>query len=344
MRRLLPAKIWRKLVQLLQNDPECAIAVAAFESDHPTGYGRLVTKSETDQQFLRIVEERDATPAEKSIRLCNAGLYAVREELLFPLLAKIKDNNAQGEYYLTDIIGLAVAAGHRVKYHLISESESHGINSRSELARAEALMQQRLRQKIMAAGVTLRDPNSVYLCYDSKIGKDCVIEPNVVLGPGVSIGENVEIRAFCHLEGVVIGDGAVIGPFARLRPETEIGANAHIGNFVELKKTKMGVGAKANHLSYLGDATIGAAVNIGAGTITCNYDGYGKYHTEIGAGAFIGSNSSLIAPMEIGAGAIIGAGSVMGGFVPADAMALTRSAPEIRPKAAERFRQKHGGK
>ena len=341
---LITSENLAQIVALLNNDPQCAVAVAAFETPNPTGYGRLVTESATDAQFLRIVEERDATPAEKAIRLCNAGLYAVREEVLFPLLAKIKDNNAQGEYYLTDIIGLAVTEGHRVKYHLIPESEAHGINSRSELARADALMQQRLRHSVMAAGVTLRDPNSVYLCYDSKIGRDCVIEPNVVFGPGVTIGENVEIRAFCHLEGVVIGNGAVIGPFARLRPETEIGANAHIGNFVELKKTKMGAGAKANHLSYLGDATIGAAANIGAGTITCNYDGYGKYPTKIGAGAFIGSNSSLIAPMEIGDGAIIGAGSVLGGFVPADAMALSRSAPEIRPKAAVRFREKHGGK
>lgn len=332
------------MVRLMQDDPACALVIAAFHTDNPTGYGRLIPHPTKNSEIIKIVEERDASPDERKITLCNAGIYAVREDVLFSLLKKVTNHNAQKEYYFTDIIGLAREAGLKINFHLMPQSEAVGINSRSELATAEAMMQHRLRQAVMAGGVTLRDPDSVYLCYDTMIGRDTVIEPNVVFGPGVSIGENVSIRAFCHLEGVTIGDHAVIGPFARLRPDTTIGVGAHVGNFVELKKTSLGAGAKANHLSYLGDATIGAAANIGAGTITCNYDGFDKFPTVIGAGAFIGSNSALLAPTEIGAGAMIAAGSVLGGFIPADAMALTRVAPEIRPKAAERFRQKHNAK
>jgi bifunctional UDP-N-acetylglucosamine pyrophosphorylase/glucosamine-1-phosphate N-acetyltransferase len=272
------------------------------------------------------------------VDLCNSGLMAVRAEDLWPLLARVGNANAAGEYYLPDIVMIAAADGRRSAVVEVDADEVAGINSRAELAEVEALWQRRRRSEAMAEGVSLVAPDTVFFSHDTQVGRDTIVEPNVVFGPGVRIAESVRIRAFSHLEGAEVASGAEIGPYARLRPGTEIGENARVGNFVETKKARLGKGAKANHLSYLGDAEIGAGANVGAGTITCNYDGFFKYGTSIGEGAFIGSNSALVAPVAIGAGAIVGAGSVITRDVAADALALVR--PDQREKAgwAARFR------
>ena len=320
-----------------QVEDGAAIAVAAFEPADPTGYGRLIQNS--DGAIERIVEHRDATKSQRSIGLCNGGIMAARSPLLFELLDRVTNNNAKGEYYLTDIIALASADGHRVGHTLIEETEILGVNDRLDLAAAEAALQSRLRMTAMQNGVTMIAPDTVFLAADTVIDADVIIEPHVVIGAGCHIGEGSVIRAFSHLEGTRLGACCVIGPYARLRPGTKAGDGVKIGNFVEIKKTQLGDGAKANHLTYLGDAMIGAEANIGAGTITCNYDGFGKYETLIGDGAFIGSNTALVAPVKIGARAIIGAGSTITRDVGTDSIAVERAHTSEREGAAAKFRE-----
>ena len=312
------------------------IVIAGFLPDDPTGYGRLV--EEDNGNITRIVEHRDASPAEQEIGLCNGGIMAVRQSSLFQWLDRVTNDNAKGEYYLTEIVAIANADGDSVKHILVDESDVMGVNDRKDLARAEAMLQDRLRQAAMEAGVTLTAPETVYLSADAVIERDVIIEPHVVIGPGCHIGEGSIIHAFSHLEGTRLGACCIIGPYARLRPGTDAADGVKIGNFVEIKKSRLGDGAKANHLTYLGDAEVGAGANIGAGTITCNYDGFGKHRTLIGEGAFIGSNSSLVAPISIGAGAIIGAGSTITNDVEADSIAVARADARQMQGAASNFR------
>ncbi|MEC8309594.1 MAG: bifunctional UDP-N-acetylglucosamine diphosphorylase/glucosamine-1-phosphate N-acetyltransferase GlmU [Pseudomonadota bacterium] len=314
-----------------------SLAVAAFEAADPSGYGRVVRDGKGN--ITGIVEDRDATSKQRTIRLCNGGIMAARTPLLFDLLASITNDNAKQEYYLTDIIGMATDAGHEVTYSLIEEAEILGVNDRADLAKAEAELQDRLRTAAMQSGVTLIAPKTVFLSADAVIEPDVIIEPHVIIGKGCHIGEGTIIRAFSHLEGTRLGSCCIIGPYARLRPGTEGGDGVKIGNFVEVKKTSLGAGAKANHLTYLGDASIGAEANVGAGTITCNYDGFGKHETLIGEGAFIGSNTALVAPVSIGARAIIGAGSTITRDVAADSIAVERANTSERAGAAKSFRQ-----
>ena len=288
----------------------------------------------------RIVEHKDASADERGIGLCNGGIMAVRRDRLFTWLDRVTNDNAKGEYYLTDIVALATEDGVPVTHLLVDESEVMGVNDRKDLARAETMLQDRLRQAAMEAGVTMIAPETVFLSADAVIERDVIIEPHVVIGPGCHLGEGSIIHAFSHLEGARLGACCIVGPYARLRPGTDAGDGVKIGNFVEVKKSRLGDGAKANHLTYLGDAEVGAAANIGAGTITCNYDGFGKYRTLIGDGAFIGSNSSLVAPVSIGAGAIIGAGSTITDDVAADSIAVSRAEERQLKGAAEKFRDK----
>jgi len=299
------------------------VAVLGFEAIDPAAYGRLVITG--GSSLTKIVEAKDASAAELAIRACNSGVLAADARLLFNLLGKVGNANAKGEYYLTDIVGLAVANSRRVEVAFASEGEVLGVNSQAELAGAEAAFQVGRRAELMAAGVTMTAPETVHLAWDTQIGPGARLEPNLVFGPGVTVEGGAVIRAFSHLEGTRVAAGAIIGPFARLRPGAEIGAGAHIGNFVEVKNVAVGPGAKANHLSYLGDGAVGAGANIGAGTIFCNYDGFDKHRTEIGEGAFIGSNSALVAPVTIGKGAYTGSGSVITRDVAPDALALERA-------------------
>ncbi|HZB38425.1 MAG TPA: bifunctional UDP-N-acetylglucosamine diphosphorylase/glucosamine-1-phosphate N-acetyltransferase GlmU [Beijerinckiaceae bacterium] len=312
-----------------------AVAVLGFEAADPFGYGRLVSDKDG---LAAIREERDASPEERRITLCNAGLMAIRGERALALLREVGNRNVKGEYYLTDVVGIARAAGERVVVVTAPEAEVMGINDRAQLAEAEAIVQARLRRRAMKAGVTLTAPETVFFSLDTEIGSDVVVEPHVVFGPGVRIESGAVVHAFSHLEGAHVARGASVGPFARLRPGAAIGAKARIGNFVEVKNAEIGPGAKANHLAYLGDATIGEGSNIGAGTITCNYDGFDKHRTEIGKGAFVGTNSSLVAPVSIGEGAYIGSGSVITDDVPADALALGRGRQAIKQGWAKAFR------
>lgn len=309
-----------------------------FRPDDPTGYGRLLLDDAGD--LVRIVEEKDASAEQRQVGLCWGGLLLARGPALFEQLPRISNDNAKGEYYLTALVELARSGGERSVVVECTADEVVGVNSRAELAAAEALMQARLRGRAMAAGATLLDPSTVFLSWDTRLGRDVTIEPNVFFGPGVVVEDGVEIRAFSHLEGCRLARGAKVGPFARLRPGAELGEGARVGNFVEIKAATLGAGAKVNHLSYIGDAAIGAKANVGAGTITCNYDGFRKSRTEIGAGAFIGSNTALVAPVTIGAGAIVGAGSTVAEDVPDEALALTRAEQTIRPLAARRFRDR----
>ena len=307
-----------------RRDGGAAVAVLGFRAADPTGYGRLVT--EPDGTLARIVEHKDATEAERTIDLCNSGVMAVEGARLFSLLERVGNDNAKGEYYLTDLVALARADGAACVVVEGDEAELLGINDRAQLAAAEGVVQDRLRAAAMAGGVTMTDPTSVFLSMDTRLGRDVTIGPFCVFGPGVDVGDGVTLKGFCHLEGCTIAEGATVGPYARLRPAAEIGPGAHIGNFVEVKKARVEQGAKVNHLTYIGDARVGAGANVGAGTITCNYDGYAKHHTDIGAGAFIGSNSALVAPVTIGDGAIIGAGSAISGD-----RARGRAGPDPRP-------------
>ena len=333
---LIEAETMARMLDRLNAADHPAVVVVGFRPDDPLMYGRIL--AQPDGSIDKMVEYKDATPEERAVNLCNSGLMAARAEDLFPLLAKVGNANAAGEYYLPDIVMLAAADGRTSAVIEAEPWEMAGVNSRAELAFVEGEWQRRRRLKAMADGVTLVAPDTVWFAHDTEIGRDSVIEPNVVFGPGVRIGEGVKIRAFSHVEGASIAKGAEIGPYARLRPGAEIGEKAKIGNFVEVKKARFGKGAKANHLSYIGDAEVGAGANIGAGTITCNYDGYFKYPTQIGEGAFIGSNSALVAPVAIGANAIVGAGSVVTKDVAADALAVARGTQEERPGWAKRFR------
>jgi bifunctional UDP-N-acetylglucosamine pyrophosphorylase/glucosamine-1-phosphate N-acetyltransferase len=303
----------------------------------PGRYGRVITQGDTVE---RIVEWADATEAERAVGLCNAGVICAAAHDLQRWLRAVGNANSKSEYYLTDVVAIARAEGVRVAAVEAPEAELRGVNSRAELAAAEATLQGFLREEAMAAGATLTAPETVFLSADTALAPDVTVEPNVVFGPGVTVAAGARIRAFSHLEGCTVGQGAIIGPFARLRPGTDIGAGAHVGNFVELKAASLGEGAKANHLTYIGDATVGAGTNIGAGTITVNYDGFGKHRTEIGARAFIGSNTSLIAPLQVGDGAMVVAGSTVTEDVPAEAMAFGRARQTTKPGAAAAFRAK----
>jgi bifunctional UDP-N-acetylglucosamine pyrophosphorylase/glucosamine-1-phosphate N-acetyltransferase len=314
------------------------LALMAMRPADPARYGRIVERNGTVQ---RIVEWADASEAERAIPLCNAGALCGPADRLLGWLEAIRPDNAKGEYYLTDLVRLAVADGARVIAVEAPEDELRGINSRAELAAAESVVQRRLRAAAMEAGATLAAPETVFFAHDTILGQDTVVGPNVVFGPGVVVDGPAEIRAFSHLEGCHIKPGAVIGPYARLRPGTVVGPGAHVGNFVELKAASLGAGAKANHLSYIGDAEIGAGTNIGAGTITCNYDGFAKHRTTVGAGVFVGSDSVLVAPVRLGDGAFVAAGSVVTRDVDADAMAFGRARQQDFPGRAEQFRAAH---
>jgi bifunctional UDP-N-acetylglucosamine pyrophosphorylase/glucosamine-1-phosphate N-acetyltransferase len=331
------AETMRRMQERLAAADAPAAVVVGFRPRDPRHYGRILAGP--DGVIEKMVEYKDASEEERRLELCNSGLMAVRAADLWPLLARVGRENAAGEYYLPDIVLIAAADGRRSAVIEVEEDEVEGINSRSELAAREAAWQQSRRARAMAEGATLVAPETVWFAFDTVVGRDVTIEPSVVFGPGVRIADRVTIRAFSHIEGATVAPGAEIGPFARLRPGADIGEKARIGNFVEVKKARLGAGAKANHLSYLGDAEIGAGANIGAGTITCNYDGFLKYPTRIGARAFIGSNSALVAPVSVGEGAIVGAGSVVTRDVSADALALARGEQTERPGWAARFRE-----
>ena len=317
--------------------PRAAAVVLGFRPQDPGQYGRIVAGD--DGRIVKMVEYKDASAEELRIDLCNSGMLAIRAADLWPLLERVRNDNAAGEYYLPDVVMLAAADGRPSIVIDGPGGDLTGVNSRAELAMLEAYWQGLARAGAMANGTTLIAPETVWFSFDTKLGRDTIVEPNVVFGPGVTIGEGARIRAFSHVEGATVAAGAEIGPYARLRPGAEIGEGARVGNFVEVKKAKLGKGAKANHLSYLGDAEIGAGANIGAGTITCNYDGFFKYRTVIGENAFIGSNSALVAPVSIGAGALVAAGSVITRDVPADAVALARGEQVEKPGRAARFRE-----
>jgi bifunctional UDP-N-acetylglucosamine pyrophosphorylase/glucosamine-1-phosphate N-acetyltransferase len=333
---LITTDTLRAMVEALRGPAEPALVVLGMRPDNPGQYGRLLLGAHGSLEA--IIEHADATPEQRTIPLCNGGLMAFDGARLYELLQAIGNDNAKGEYYLTDAVAVARGLGYARTVVEGSAEEVQGVNSRADLAACEAVMQRRLRTRAMAEGVTMIDPDTVYLSADTKLGRDVVIQPSVFFGPNVTIGNNVEIRAFSHLEGVVVEADAQIGPFARLRPGAWVGPGAHVGNFVEIKNASLGAGAKASHLTYLGDATVGARSNIGAGTITCNYDGFFKFRTEIGEEAFIGSNTALVAPVRVGARANIGAGSVISRDVADDALGLERSRQVERPGWAKSYR------
>ena len=314
------------------------IVALGFEAADPAGYGRLI---ERGGRLIAIREEKDASAEERASRLCNAGPIAFNGAEALNLLEAVKPDNAQSEYYLTDIVGIANARGLNARALIARENEVMGVNDRAQLAAAEAALQDRLRRRAMAGGATLTAPETVFLSFDTKIGRDVVIEPHVVIGPKCVIEDGAVIRSFSHLESAHVAGGAIVGPFARLRPGADIGANARIGNFVEIKQSTIEEGAKINHLSYIGDARVGAKANVGAGTIVCNYDGFAKHKTDIGAGAFVGSNSALVAPVTIGEGAYVGSGSVITRPVEADALAVARGRQEAKAGWAKAFRDAH---
>jgi UDP-N-acetylglucosamine diphosphorylase/glucosamine-1-phosphate N-acetyltransferase len=313
------------------------VVVIGFHTAKPTGYGRLLVK---DGELVAIREEKDATEAERAVTWCNSGLMVIDGRKALDYLTKIGNSNAKGEYYLTDIVEIARAGGGRVVAVDAPESELTGCNNRAELAVVERLWQERRRYELMIDGVTMIAPETVFLSYDTVIGRDALIEPNVVFGPGAVIESGAIIHAFSHIEGARVASGATVGPFARLRPGANLAENAKVGNFCEVKKAEIGKGAKVNHLTYIGDAEIGAGSNIGAGTITCNYDGVNKAVTKIGEGAFIGSNSSLVAPVSVGNGAYVASGSVITRDVPDDALAFGRARQEVKPGRAVAVREK----
>ena len=331
---LISAETFARLREPLRHG--AALAVLGFRAADPTGYGRLIVEGD---KLTAIREQADASADELDITLCNAGVMAIDGRIALDVLKSIGNANAKGEYYLTDAVGIVRDRGLSASVIETGEDEVRGINTKAQLAEAETVMQTRLRQAAMAAGVTLIAPETVYLAADTSFGRDVVIEPFVVIGPGVSIGHGAVIHSFSHLAEATVGARAQVGPYARLRPGTTLGDGAKIGNFVETKAAQIDAGAKVNHLTYIGDAHIGAGANIGAGTITCNYDGFGKHRTEIGAGAFVGSNSSLVAPVTIGAGAYVGSGSVITRDVPDDSLAVERSAQAVRDGWAKRFRE-----
>ncbi len=332
----------RRMLDRLDGEGGPGIVVLASRQADPAKYGRIVLGK--GDRIARMVEYRDATEEERAIDLCNSGMMAVRSGDLFRWLGLVGSDNAAGEYYLPDIVNIAAAEGREAVVIEGDPYEAAGVNSRAELAHLELEWQRRRREQVLEEGATLIDPESVWFAFDTRLGRDVTVEPHVVFGPEVLVGDGATIHAFSHIEGALIGAGASIGPFARIRPGTELGAQSKVGNFVELKKAIVGARAKVNHLSYVGDATIGAKANIGAGTITCNYDGFGKYRTIIGAEAFIGSNTALVAPVTIGAGAIVGAGSVITKDVPDGALALERSEQRGIAGWAARFRERMAAK
>lgn len=334
---LLRAQTLKTLAEGLK---EATVAVLGFRAADPTGYGRLLVKN---GELVAIREERDASDEERKVDLCNAGAMAIAGKNALGLLDRITDNNTKREFYLTDIVALARADKLNVVVREAAEEEVMGVNDKSQLAVAEAGLQARLREAAMKGGAILVAPETVHLSADTKIGRDVVVEPYVVFGPGVTVEEGAVIHSFSHIEGASIGAGASVGPFARLRPGTKLGNGVRIGNFVETKTAEFGDNAKANHLSYVGDSTVGAGANIGAGTITCNYDGFGKHKTEIGSGAFIGSNSALVAPVKIGDGAYVASGSVITKNIPNDALGVGRSRQVNKEGWARDLRALKGG-
>jgi len=331
-----------EMLQRLDAPDEPAVVVLASSPDDPKAYGRVILGQ--GDAIAKMVEYKDASDAERAVRLCNSGMMAVRSANLWRWLAKVGNDNAAGEYYLPDVVMIAAQEG-RTSVAVEADSwQTAGVNSRAELAHLELDWQRRRREEALEQGATLVDPESVWFSHDTKLGRDCTIEPHVVFGTGVVIDEGATIRAFCHIEGATIASGCEVGPFARLRPGAILEEGAKVGNFVEVKKARLGAGAKANHLSYIGDADVGAKANIGAGTITCNYDGFGKYRTEIGDGAFIGSNTALVAPVSVGAGAIVGAGSVITKDVAADELAVARGVQKGLAGWAARFRERQRAK
>jgi bifunctional UDP-N-acetylglucosamine pyrophosphorylase/glucosamine-1-phosphate N-acetyltransferase len=313
-----------------------AVAVLGFRPTDPTGYGRLVTDG---NELIAIVEHADATENERAIPLCNGGLMAFDGKAALQILERIGNDNRKGEFYLTDAVKIARDMKRKTVALEVTEDEVSGINTKAQLAATETTMQQRLRHAAMEAGVTLVAPETVHLAADTKLGRDVTIEPYVVFGPGVTVEDGATIRSFSHLAGAHVGKNAIVGPYARLRPGAKLEEGVHIGNFVEVKEATIETGAKANHLSYIGDARVGAGANIGAGTITCNYDGAAKHRTDIGKGAFIGSNSALVAPVKIGDGAYVGSGSVITKDVPADALAIGRGRQTVKEGWAKRLRE-----
>ncbi len=329
------AATMRSMIERLHGADEPAVVVLGFEPDDTLAYGRVVAEGD---RIAKMVEHKDATEAERACRLCNSGLMAARAEDLFALLARVGNDNAQGEYYLPDVVNIALGDGRTCAVVTTADpDEVAGINSRAELAEAEGRWQASRRKQAMADGATLIAPETVWFSWDTKLGRDVLVEPNVFFGPGVTVADKAKIRAFCHLEGASLASDTEVGPYARLRPGAVLEEKAKVGNFVEVKKATLGVGAKANHLSYIGDAEVGAGVNIGAGTITCNYDGYFKYKTVIGERAFIGSNSSLVAPVKIGADAIVAAGSAVTRDVAAGELRIVRGEQLVKPGWADRF-------
>ncbi len=316
------------------------VAVLGFEPADPTGYGRLIRDGQG--ALVAIREEKDTSEAERAIRLCNSGVMAFRAAHMLPILDRIGNSNAKAEYYLTDAVEIARQSGIGVAIETCAEEEVMGVNDRAQLAAAESIMQQRLRRAAMEEGATLIAPETVTFSHDTRLGRDVIVEPNVFFGPGMTVEDNVQIKANSYMEESVIREGAIVGPFARLRPGADIGADARIGNFVEIKKATIEKGSKVNHLSYIGDARVGPKANIGAGTIVCNYDGFNKHFTEIGEGAFVGSNSALVSPVKIGAGAYVGSGSVVTQDIEPDALALERSELKQLPGWAARFRARQG--
>ncbi|MBA3940554.1 MAG: bifunctional N-acetylglucosamine-1-phosphate uridyltransferase/glucosamine-1-phosphate acetyltransferase [Sphingopyxis sp.] len=330
----VPTATMQAMIDRLGAADAPAVVVLAFEPADPLQYGRVITEGD---RVVKMVEHKDATDAERAVRLCNSGLMAAKARDLFALLARVTDDNAAKEYYLVDIVNIANADGRSCAVVKTDPDDVAGINSRAELARAEAQWQAFRREEAMADGASLRAPDTVWFSWDTQLGRDVTIEPNVFFGPGVRVADGVTIRANCHIEGAAIATGCEVGPFARLRPGTVLDEKAKIGNFVEVKKATLGKGAKANHLSYIGDATVGAGANIGAGTITCNYDGYFKYQTVIGENAFIGSNSALVAPVKIGRDAIVAAGSAVTRDVADGELRLVRGEQLVKPGWADRF-------
>jgi bifunctional UDP-N-acetylglucosamine pyrophosphorylase/glucosamine-1-phosphate N-acetyltransferase len=324
------------LERLLKTYAPLRLCLLAFRSADPARYGRVITGA--DGLVSRIVEYADASPSERTVNLCNAGVMCGGSAEMQRWLREVRNDNASGEYYLTDLVALARADGRSVLAVEAPADELGGINSRAELAHAEAVLQGWMRDEAMEAGVTMIDPSSVYLSADTRLSPDVTIEPNVFFGPGVTVASNVTIRAFSHIEGANIGPGSIIGPFARLRPGTRLDEDVHIGNFVEIKASHLAAGVKASHLSYIGDATVGSRTNIGAGTITCNYDGYNKHRTTIGANVFVGSDTAFVAPVSVGDGAVIAAGSVITEDVEADALALARGRQVQKPGRASEMR------
>jgi bifunctional UDP-N-acetylglucosamine pyrophosphorylase/glucosamine-1-phosphate N-acetyltransferase len=332
------AETLRRMIDRLDGDGGPGVVVLASRPDDPLKYGRIILGQ--GDHIAKMVEFKDASEEERAVRLCNSGMMAVRAADLFRWLQQVGNDNAAGEYYLPDIVNIAAAEGRDAVVIEGDPYEAAGVNSRAELAHLELEWQRRRREQALDEGATLIDPESVWFAYDTRLGRDVTVEPHVVFGPGVQVADGATIHAFSHIEGATIGAKASIGPFARIRPGTRLGERTKVGNFVELKKAQIGDGAKVNHLSYVGDAEIGARANIGAGTITCNYDGFGKYKTVIGAGAFIGSNTALVAPVTVGDGAVIGAGSVITEDVEADSLAVERSEQKGIAGWAKRFRER----